>query len=108
MIRHADLVVSHGGNGTIYQALSGGKPVIGIPFHIDQEINLQRVESLGTGIKIPLRHYGKKTLTRAVAQVMSDPGYLERAKKVQAEIESFGGASLAAKHVHEFAEARLG
>ena len=44
-----DLVICHGGNGTIYQALGQGKPVIGIPTLPDQSFNMRRVEALGVG-----------------------------------------------------------
>lgn len=48
-----DLVVCHGGNGTIYQALQHGKPIIGIPTIPDQKFNMRRVEALGVGKKLP-------------------------------------------------------
>jgi len=45
----ADVVVCHGGNGTIYQALSQGRPIVGVATFHDQEFNMQRVEALGLG-----------------------------------------------------------
>ncbi len=49
----SDLVVCHGGNGTIYQAIQQGKPVIGIPTLADQQFNMRMVERLGIGRSIP-------------------------------------------------------
>jgi UDP:flavonoid glycosyltransferase YjiC (YdhE family) len=49
------LVICHGGNGTIYQALSKGVPVIGIPTMHDQEINMDRIVDLEMGIKLSKR-----------------------------------------------------
>lgn len=106
MMEHADLVISHGGNGTIYQALSWGTPIIGIPFHIDQDINLQRVEALGVGIKLPLRRFSARTLRKAVDTILGDPGYADRARKVREEIRAYGGAETAAQLVEEFARKR--
>lgn len=46
----ADLVVCHGGNGTIYQALAHGVPVAGIPTIPDQAYNMRCCEALGIGM----------------------------------------------------------
>jgi UDP:flavonoid glycosyltransferase YjiC (YdhE family) len=49
VMEECDLVVCHGGNGTIYQALQHGKPIIGIPTVPDQLFNMRRVEALEIG-----------------------------------------------------------
>lgn len=108
MLDRSALVVSHGGNGTIYQAISCGTPIIGIPSHIDQEINLQRVEALGVGIKIPRRRFTAKTLKAAVEKILGDSSYQANAETLAKEVKQFPGARLAARHVHGFAERKLG
>lgn len=40
------LVICHGGNGTIYQALHAQKPVIAVPWMFEQEWNVQRFSEL--------------------------------------------------------------
>ena len=50
-----DLVICHGGNGTIYQALSHAVPIIGIPTIPDQNFNMRRVESLNLGHRISMK-----------------------------------------------------
>jgi len=47
-----DLVLSHGGNGTIYQSLAYGIPIICATSIFEQEWNVQRVEELGFGKSI--------------------------------------------------------
>lgn len=47
----ADLVVCHGGNGTIYQAMAHGVPIVGIATIPDQEYNLRQAKTLGIGIR---------------------------------------------------------
>jgi len=44
-----DLVICHGGNGTIYQAISNGVPVLCIPSNFEQEWNSKRIEKTGYG-----------------------------------------------------------
>ncbi len=47
--QHVDLVICHGGNGTLYQAFSNGIPVIAIPSIFEQEWNIHRVLKLKLG-----------------------------------------------------------
>ncbi len=49
VMRVADVVVCHGGNGTIYQNLAARAFLVGLPAIPDQEYNLRRVEALGLG-----------------------------------------------------------
>lgn len=48
-IQRADVVVFHGGYGTMMEILSCGKPSLTIPYHSEQEGNGRRVEALGCG-----------------------------------------------------------
>ena len=52
IMNQIDLVVCHGGNGSIYQALSHGIPVLCFPDNFEQEWNAQRVEELGLGVLV--------------------------------------------------------
>lgn len=47
-----DLVICHGGNGTIYQALLYGIPVLCKTCHFEQEWNVSALERLGVGKSI--------------------------------------------------------
>ncbi|RMI09573.1 MAG: hypothetical protein D6681_06980, partial [Calditrichaeota bacterium] len=49
VIDRVDVVLTHGGNGSIYQALAGGVPVLCRPVIFEQEWNVHRVEELGLG-----------------------------------------------------------
>jgi UDP:flavonoid glycosyltransferase YjiC (YdhE family) len=44
-----DLVICHGGNGTIYNALVNNMPCLCLPSHPEQFWNAQRIEELGYG-----------------------------------------------------------
>lgn len=41
-----DLVICHGGNGTMYQSLNAGKKIIAVPSIFEQEWNIQRFSAL--------------------------------------------------------------
>lgn len=47
-----DLVICHGGNGSVYQALAYGIPVLCYPSHFEQEWNVAAIEQCGLGKNI--------------------------------------------------------
>ncbi|MSP59863.1 MAG: hypothetical protein EXR72_05900 [Myxococcales bacterium] len=95
----SDAVVSHGGNGTIYQALACGVPVIGFPSIVDQEINMQRVCALGAGLRMWRSQYDALALKRAVETVLGDPSYRERCAVLAQRIAYMAGPRRAALHI---------
>ena len=54
--RKVDLVICHGGYGTLMQAALSGKPVIAIPFNPDQLLHAARFQELGLGISLHSFH----------------------------------------------------
>jgi MGT family glycosyltransferase len=104
----SDAVVSHGGNGTIYQALQAGVPVIGFPSIFDQEINMQRVQALGIGVSLWRSHYGPETLRAAVETILGDSQYKERCRFLGKRCREMAGAQRAAAHIHDVLRAPLG
>ncbi|HLK41684.1 MAG TPA: glycosyltransferase [Polyangiaceae bacterium] len=98
----SDVVVSHGGNGTIYQALSCGVPIIGFPAIFDQEVNMRRVRALGAGIQMSSRKYDGDSLGKAVLAVLNEPAYRERCRQLAARISRMDGRRRAALHIHDF------
>ncbi|MDX9786994.1 MAG: glycosyltransferase [Desulfobacterales bacterium] len=93
VLEKSDLVVCHGGNGTIYQALLHGKPIIGIPTIPDQKFNMRRVESLGMGISIPYKNFynNQEILINAIEKILRDPSYSNNAVRFQKKLEKYHG-----------------
>jgi UDP:flavonoid glycosyltransferase YjiC (YdhE family) len=106
LMRASGAVVSHGGNGTVYQALSCGVPVIGFPSIFDQEINMQRVCALGAGLRMWRSNYDARALKRAVDQVLGDPRYAERCRRLETSIARMDGRRRAALHIDDFLRTR--
>jgi MGT family glycosyltransferase len=102
LMRTSDVVISHGGNGTVYQALSCGVPLIGFPTIFEQEINMQRVCALGAGLRLWRREYDARALRRAVEQVLGDAGYRRRCAALADEIAHLDGRRRAALHIDHF------
>lgn len=53
ILPHASLMLCHGGNGTIYQALMYGLPVLCRPSFFEQEWNVQQFEAKGLVQRVP-------------------------------------------------------
>src|SRR5439155_3920839 len=101
LLARADVCINHGGSGTVYQALGAGVPIVGVPTHIDQQIQLQLCERSGVGRMVPQRDLTPPRLRRAVDEVRSDPGYRRNARRLAAVIARYGGARDAARAVVE-------
>jgi UDP-N-acetylglucosamine:LPS N-acetylglucosamine transferase len=52
LFNYIDLVICHGGNGTTYQALSHGIPLLCKTSHLEQEYNLDGIERLQLGASL--------------------------------------------------------
>ena len=92
----SDIVICHGGNGTIYQALSKGTPIIGIPTMHDQWFNMERVEALGVGVKLSEKKFTSHALYNAVETLFLDQNYRKKASDLQSSIEKYNASQAAA------------
>jgi MGT family glycosyltransferase len=97
----ADVIVCHGGNGTIYQALSKGVPVIGIPTMHDQWFNMERVEALQAGVMLSEKRFSAPALRRAVERVLTDPVIRDGAAALQGAIAATDAPSTAARLIDD-------
>jgi UDP:flavonoid glycosyltransferase YjiC (YdhE family) len=79
LLRFASATVCHGGNGSIYQSLAHAVPVVCVPTFHDQELNAERVVSLGLGTRLSHRSLTPGRIREAVTQVLEDPAIGRRA-----------------------------
>jgi UDP:flavonoid glycosyltransferase YjiC (YdhE family) len=64
VVARADLVLFHGGYGTMVESVACGKPSIVVPFHSEQEGNGRRLELAGCGVVLPLSRETFETVKR--------------------------------------------
>lgn len=105
VIEHSNVVVCHGGNGTIYQALSLGKPVIGIPTIPDQDYNMRRVEALGVGVRISMRDALNTqgiVVKTAINVLENKDKFQKNLFKLKSSIAEYSGAYTAAKIIEDY------
>jgi len=97
----ADVVVCHAGNGTVYQALSHGTPVVAMPLFHDQEFNVQRVEALRLGCRVMPGSHSAEKVGPTVDAILSN-GYRNRALDFQRLLKRWNGPKNAAAAIRKF------
>lgn len=68
--RRADLVVCNGGSLTVQQALSAGKPVLGIASNMDQFLNMQPIVEAGAGLVVRADRASRPAILRAIGRLL--------------------------------------
>ncbi|MEU4742368.1 glycosyltransferase [Actinosynnema sp. NPDC023658] len=81
-----DVVVSHGGSGSVIGALAHGLPVVLLPMGADQPHNADRCARLGVGEVLDPVAATARDVRDAVARVLADPGYRRAAGRLRAEM----------------------
>lgn len=78
VMRHASLVVTHGGHGTVIKTLAAGLPLVILHHGRDQADNAVRVTARGAGVAVPRRAPARR-IARAVTEVLGTASYREAA-----------------------------
>ena len=97
-----DLVVSHGGHGTVVRALSSGCALVVCPAAGDMGENAARVDWAGLGVRLPRRLLGERTLALAVRRALASPSLRARAKAVAGWMDEHDGATAACVELEAF------
>ncbi|MGE5335239.1 MAG: glycosyltransferase [Nitrososphaerota archaeon] len=98
-----DLVISHGGSGSVMGALAHGLPLALIPLNADQPLNAGRCTALGVG-----RVIGDETITAeaardAIAAMLATPDYRRNAERMREEIAGLPGVTYAVELLERLA-----
>jgi UDP:flavonoid glycosyltransferase YjiC (YdhE family) len=98
-----ELVVCHGGHGTVARALSSGCAVVVVPAAGDMNENAARVDWAGVGVRLPRRMVGARGLRLAVGRALARPSLGVRARELQAWAAANDGPVRAAELVEALA-----
>lgn len=99
----ADVVVCHGGHGTVAGALAAGAPPLVWPAVGDQGENGARVAWSGAGLSLARRFLSPRGVRLAVRRLLGDGSYRARAEEIAAWAAENDGAANAAELVEEAA-----
>jgi UDP:flavonoid glycosyltransferase YjiC (YdhE family) len=74
----AGLVICNGGSASVYQAIGGGAPVLGIPSNLDQYLMMHYVQQSGIGVMVRAGQVSAAAVAEAVRGILSDTRYKTR------------------------------
>jgi MGT family glycosyltransferase len=101
-----DVVLCHGGHGTLVRALSNGCPVVVCPAVGDMAENASRVDWAGVGVRLPRRYCTPRGVRLAVGRALRSRAIQERAGELAGWAASHDGAGRAAAELEAWADAR--
>jgi UDP:flavonoid glycosyltransferase YjiC (YdhE family) len=99
----ADVVICHGGHGTVARSLAAGTPLLVCPSVGDMGENAARVAWSGAGLSVPRRLMSARSIRLATKQLLVESRFTARAQEIGAWSDSHDGAAAAAALVEEVA-----
>jgi len=97
LLPEVDLVVTHGGNNTVTEALHFGKPMVVLPLFWDQYDNAQRIDETGFGKRLDTYAHDGGDLTGAIDELLADAGLADRLERVSEHLAGVRGTERAAE-----------
>jgi MGT family glycosyltransferase len=91
LLPFCDIVVTHGGFGTVTGALNAGLPMVLLPILADQPYNTACCAHLGTGLAVTPEERTPDVIRSAVREVLTEPSYRAAAERLRGEIASLPG-----------------
>jgi MGT family glycosyltransferase len=103
ILPHADLVITHGGNNTVTEAIHFGKPMIVLPLFWDQHDNAQRMAECGFGVRLATYEFEDGQLHEAIDRLLAtrNEALAQASQRLQSQpgtgraadlVEGLGGA----------------
>ncbi len=100
-----DVVVCHGGHGTVARALASGCAVVAVPAAGDMNENAARIAWAGVGTRVPGRLTTPAAIRLAVERCLADPQVRARAGALATWLAAHDPATRAAEEIEAFAGA---
>ncbi|MGI4756264.1 MAG: glycosyltransferase [Janthinobacterium lividum] len=95
LLPRAAAVVHQGGVGTTAQAMRSGRPMLVMPYGVDQPDNAERVRRLGITRVVSRKAYSADRAARELEMLLGTASYSERAQIVGERMRAENGAAIA-------------
>lgn len=99
-----DLVITHGGNNTVTEALHFGKPMIALPLFWDQHDNAQRLDETGFGVRLPTYEFTHTAMRKAIERLLADRTLADRLAAISGRLQASPGTERAADLIERLAQ----
>jgi MGT family glycosyltransferase len=96
-----DVVVCHGGHGTLVRALASGCAVVAAPAVGDMNENAARLDWAGAGVRIPRRFATPRVLRLAVERALEEPSIREQARELGRWAQRHDSGAVAARLIEQ-------
>lgn len=77
--KKADLVICHGGQGTLQTAITSGTPLVGIAAQPEQKLNLEHLQDFGMAIRIPFWKWKSGVIRKAANRALQEDRFRRKA-----------------------------
>lgn len=99
----AELIICHGGHGTVARALSEGVPVLSCPAAGDMSETAARITWAGVGLSVRWSLTGPRSLRWSVAEILGDTSYRQKARELAKWSSGHDGAARGSELVETLA-----
>lgn len=106
VLPHCDVVLCHGGLGTVLGALDEGLPMVIIPLGSDQLWNADRAERLGVARVVSPEDVSVVTLQAALSDVLTDARYRQGAASLRHELRQMDSVDTAMSSLSDWLQRR--
>ncbi|MBI5092562.1 MAG: hypothetical protein HZB26_08985 [Candidatus Hydrogenedentes bacterium] len=97
ILQHCQALIFHGGNGTMYQGLAAGVPMVALPSHVEQVYNIEPGIKHGFAVRLNPKRVKGKQIVDALDQVMNTPSFRQAAERFAGPVRDSDGAARAAE-----------
>lgn len=98
----ADIVISHGGQGTLQTAIASKTPIVGFAMQPEQQINLDNIASKKAAIRIPIHKWNAHNIQCAIKKITQDPSYKRNMDALKKILDSTDGRKNAAAAIWDY------
>jgi len=97
ILQHCKALIFHGGNGTMYQGLAAGVPMVALPSHVEQVYNIEPGIKHGFAVQLSPKRVSGKQIVDALDRVINEPSFREAAQRFAGPVRESDGAARAAE-----------
>lgn len=103
ILKHCSALIYHGGNGTMYQALAAGVPMLALPHTLEQDVNVRASLQCGFSKLLKPRRATGARVVQALEELIGNPAYAQAAQGYSEVLGKSNGIERAAEIILEVA-----
>ncbi len=102
VLKHASLMISHGGLNSVSEAFYYGVPVLAIPLANDQSAVAKQITALGAGLTLKAEEVTPALLRSTAAAIITEESYQLHVQEIRSSFLQAGGYRKAADLITEY------